>query len=134
MGESIQGSILRMDTRVRSELMDNVIYLLATVMLILGFTAQFSSQQTSGLILVAAGFFFITIVNLRGFILRLQGKIEFDMFVGSLQCFGSLLSFLSILSIIIQAKIVFIWLGIVGSFFDVHWRIIECSKGLQDAI
>lgn len=96
-------------TRNRSEYMNAGLYLFATVVLLMGFLAQFSWEPKSGLVLLLIGFFLIIIVNVHDLVAHLAGidyrmsLMEFDIqlalvefAVPFLQTLGSILSFFAI--------------------------------------
>ncbi|GFP81081.1 hypothetical protein PHJA_000251400 [Phtheirospermum japonicum] len=103
--------------RNRSEYMNAGLYVFATILLMGGFTAQFSSEPKSGLVLLLIGFVIIIIVNLHDLIAHLAGidyrlpLMEFDMQLALVEfavplvyTIGTLLFFLATLFLLIQAE------------------------------
>ncbi|XP_057546789.1 uncharacterized protein LOC130825533 [Amaranthus tricolor] len=100
--------------RNRSEYMNAGLYLFATVVLFMGYLAQFSWEPKSGLVLLLIAYFLITLVNVHDLIAHLAGidyrfvLVEYDIQLGLvefavplLQALGSIFSFLPILFLFI---------------------------------
>lgn len=103
--------------RNRAEYVNAGLYLFATVVLIGGFLAQLSRDPKSGLVLLLIGLVLIAAVNLHDLFAHLAGidyrfrLLEFDTQLALVefaapivQTLGSLLSFLGVLFIFIQAE------------------------------
>ncbi|KAL6508349.1 hypothetical protein OROHE_021891 [Orobanche hederae] len=103
-------------SRNRAEYMNAGLYVFATILLLGGFVAQFSSEPKSGLVLLLIGFVIMISVNLHDLIAHLAGidyrlpLMEFDLqlalvefAVPVLYSIGTLLFFLATLFLLIQA-------------------------------
>ncbi|XP_051138283.1 uncharacterized protein LOC127256350 [Andrographis paniculata] len=104
-------------SRSRSEYMNAGLYVFATVLLMSGFAAQFSSEPRSGLVLLLIGFLFIVVVNVHDLIAHLAGidyrlpLLEYDMQLALVELAvpvvysaGAVLFFLATLFLLIQAE------------------------------
>ncbi|KAL3630679.1 hypothetical protein CASFOL_023663 [Castilleja foliolosa] len=104
-------------SRNRSEYMNAGLYVFATILLMGGFTAQFSSEPKSGLVLLLIGFVIIIIVNLHDLFAHLAGidyrlpLMELDIQLALVEfavplvyTIGTLLFFMATLFLLIQAE------------------------------
>ncbi|GER34329.1 polypyrimidine tract-binding protein-like protein [Striga asiatica] len=102
--------------RNRSEYMNAGLYVFATILLMGGFAAQFSSEPKSGLVLLLMGFLIVMAVNLHDLAAHLAGidfrlpLVEFDIQLALVEfavplvySLGTLLLFLATLFILVQA-------------------------------
>ncbi|KAL9225377.1 hypothetical protein vseg_001312 [Gypsophila vaccaria] len=98
----------------RSEYMNAGLYVFATVVLLMGFVAQYSREPKSGLVILLIGLGLITAVNLHDLLAHLAGVdfrlglVEYDVQLGLVefavpvvQAFGSVVFFLGILFLFI---------------------------------
>lgn len=101
--------------RNRSEYMNAGLYVFATILLMGGFVAQFSTEPKSGLALLLIGFVIVMIVNMHDLIAHLAAidyrlpLMEFDMQLALVEfavplvyTIGTLLLFLATLFLFIQ--------------------------------
>ncbi|KAH6784039.1 polypyrimidine tract-binding-like protein [Perilla frutescens var. hirtella] len=104
-------------TRNRSEYMNAGLYVFATILLLGGFVAQYSSEPRSGLVLLLLGFFAIIIVNVHDLIAHLAAidyrlsLMEYDLQLALVEfavplvyTIGTILLFLATLFLFIQAE------------------------------
>ncbi|CAK9187726.1 unnamed protein product [Ilex paraguariensis] len=103
--------------RNRSEYINAGLYVFATILLLCGFAALLSTEPKSGLVLILIGLFLIFVVNVHDLLAHLASidyrlaLLEFDaqlavveFAVPMLQALGSLLSFLGVLFLLIEAE------------------------------
>ncbi|XP_014522397.1 uncharacterized protein LOC106778908 [Vigna radiata var. radiata] len=103
----------------RFEYINAGLYLIATILLLSGITAQLSSEPRSGLVLIFAAFAFIFLLNLHDLLAHLAG-IDFRL---HLMTFDLQLAFVEFAVPVIQM------LGALFSFVGVLFLFIEEEKG-----